>query len=106
MEGRRRRLRVERQRRDENSATRANATTSQGKREGGAKASVKRWLVDKGKVRARPPQRHFKEKTLAVRGLEELFFQLCCCVSFWFWREIGFGFTYYPLQASAPASFF
>ncbi len=22
-------------------------------------------------------------------------FQLCCCVSFWFWREIGFGFTYY-----------
>ncbi len=22
------------------------------------------------------------------------FFQLCCCVSFWFWREIGFGFTY------------
>jgi hypothetical protein len=26
--------------------------------------------------------------------LEELFFQLCCCVSFWFWREIGFGFTY------------
>ncbi len=32
--------------------------------------------------------------TLASRGLEELFFQLCCCVSFWFWREIGFGFTY------------
>jgi hypothetical protein len=24
----------------------------------------------------------------------EHFFQLCCCVSFWFWREIGFGFTY------------
>ncbi len=23
------------------------------------------------------------------------FFQLCCCVSFWFWREISFGFTYY-----------
>ncbi len=20
---------------------------------------------------------------------------LCCCVSFWFWREIGFGCTYY-----------
>jgi hypothetical protein len=35
-----------------------------------------------------------KEFTLASRGLEELFFQLCCCVSFWFWREIGFGFTY------------
>ncbi len=32
--------------------------------------------------------------TLAVRGLEELFFQLCCCVSFLSWREIGFGFTY------------
>ncbi len=28
------------------------------------------------------------------RGLEELFFQLCCCVSFWFWWEIGFDFTY------------
>ncbi len=33
--------------------------------------------------------------TLAVRGLEEPFFQLCCCVSvFWFWQEIGFGVTY------------
>ncbi len=20
---------------------------------------------------------------------------MCCCVRFWFWREIGFGFTYY-----------
>ncbi len=36
--------------------------------------------------------------TLALRGLEELFFQLCCCVSFWFWREIGFGFIYYVLM--------
>ncbi len=25
------------------------------------------------------------------------FFQLCCCVNFWFWREICFGFTYYYL---------
>ncbi len=33
--------------------------------------------------------------TLASRGLEESFFQLCCCVSFLFWREIGFGCTYY-----------
>jgi hypothetical protein len=33
-------------------------------------------------------------QTLAARGLEELFFQLCCCVSFWFWWEIGFCFTY------------
>ncbi len=31
----------------------------------------------------------------ASRGLEEPFFQLCCCVSFWFCREIGFGCTYY-----------
>jgi hypothetical protein len=34
------------------------------------------------------------KETLAALGLEELFFQLCCCVSLWFWREIGFGFTY------------
>jgi hypothetical protein len=34
------------------------------------------------------------QDTLAACGLEELFFQLCFCVSFWFWREIGFGFTY------------
>ncbi len=33
--------------------------------------------------------------TLASRGLEEPFFQFCCCVSFMFWREIGFGCTYY-----------
>ncbi len=32
--------------------------------------------------------------TLAALGLEELFFQFCCCVSFLFWWEIGFGFTY------------
>ncbi len=29
--------------------------------------------------------------TLAGCGLEELFFQLCCHVSFWFWWEIVFG---------------
>ncbi len=23
------------------------------------------------------------------------FFRLCCCVSFWFWQEIGFGFIYF-----------
>ncbi len=33
--------------------------------------------------------------TLAAGGLEEPFFQLCCCVSFLFWWEIEFGFTYY-----------
>jgi hypothetical protein len=36
-----------------------------------------------------------ESNTLATRGLEEAVFQLCCCVSFLFWREIGFGFTYY-----------
>ncbi len=38
------------------------------------------------------------EYTLAARGLEELFFQLCCCVSFWLWQEIGFSFIYYVLM--------
>jgi hypothetical protein len=33
--------------------------------------------------------------TLALRGLVEPFFQLCCCVSSLFWQEIGFGCTYY-----------
>jgi hypothetical protein len=33
-------------------------------------------------------------ETLAARGLEEIFFQLWFCVSFWSWLEIGFGFTY------------
>jgi hypothetical protein len=36
-----------------------------------------------------------ESNTLATCGLEEPFFQLCCCVSFLFWREIGFGFTHY-----------
>jgi hypothetical protein len=36
--------------------------------------------------------------SLAARELEELFFQLGCCVSFWFWQEIGFGFIYYVLM--------
>ncbi len=31
----------------------------------------------------------------------ETFFQLCCCVSFWFWREICFGFTYYYLRTQS-----
>ena len=39
--------------------------------------------------------RGLEEPAHASRGLEEPLFQLCCCVSFWFWREIGFGFTYY-----------
>ncbi len=36
--------------------------------------------------------------TLAAQGLAELFFQLCCLVSFWFWQEIGFGFHTYVLR--------
>ncbi len=28
-------------------------------------------------------------------GWRNLFFQLCCCFNFLFWREIGFGCTYY-----------
>ncbi len=28
------------------------------------------------------------------------FFQLCCCVSFWFWWEIGFGCTYLCTQST------
>ncbi len=39
--------------------------------------------------------RGLEEPAYALRGLEEPCFQLCCCVSFLFWREIGFGFTYY-----------
>ncbi len=35
-----------------------------------------------------------KLHTLSARGLEKFFFQLWFCVSFWFWQEIGFGFTY------------
>ncbi len=40
-------------------------------------------------------QNHRWRNTLATHGLEEPFFQLSCCVSIWFWWEIGFGFTYY-----------
>ncbi len=39
--------------------------------------------------------RGLEEPAHASRGLAEPFFQLCCCVSFWFWREIGVGCTYY-----------
>ena len=41
--------------------------------------------------------RGMEEPAHASRGLDEFFLQLFCCVSFWFWREIGFGFTYYYL---------
>jgi hypothetical protein len=39
--------------------------------------------------------RGLEEPAHALRGLEESFLHLCCCVSFWFWQEIGFGCTYY-----------
>ncbi len=39
--------------------------------------------------------RELEESAHASRGLEEPFFQLCCCISFWFWQEIDFGCTYY-----------
>ncbi len=38
--------------------------------------------------------RGLEEPAHASRGLEDFFLQLCCCVSFWFWREIGFSFTH------------
>ncbi len=38
--------------------------------------------------------RGLEEPAHALRGQEELFFQLCCCVSFWLWRELGFDFIY------------
>jgi hypothetical protein len=67
MGGRRWRLHIKRQQRDENGATRANSTTSQGKQEGGAKASVAQWQVGEGKVRARPPQRQLEVGGYAMR---------------------------------------
>jgi hypothetical protein len=36
-------------------------------------------------------------------GWRNFFFQLCCFVSFWFWREIDFSFTYlrtFPVRGS------
>ncbi len=49
MGGKRQKLCIKRQRRVENGAMKATATTSQGKREGGTKASVTRWWVDEDK---------------------------------------------------------
>jgi hypothetical protein len=54
MEGRRQRLHFERQQLDENGATRGDATTSQVKQEGSAKATVTQWWINKSKVRASP----------------------------------------------------
>jgi hypothetical protein len=43
--------------------------------------------------------------TLAAHGLEESFFQLCCCVSFLVVVEIVLGDTYLPYQL-CPCVFF
>ncbi len=43
--------------------------------------------------------------TLAARGLEEHFFQLCCCVSFLVVAEIVLGVTYLPYQLWCCPSF-
>jgi hypothetical protein len=37
-------------------------------------------------------------KTLAAGGLEDLFPQLCCCVSVWFWQEIVLVLHTYVLR--------
>ena len=42
--------------------------------------------------------RGLEEPAHASRGLEEPFFQLCCCVSVVFWWEIGFGIKYILLM--------
>jgi hypothetical protein len=74
MGGRWQRLRIERQQCDENGAARANATTSQGKQEGGAKASVTQWQIDEGKVWARPPQWRLEVGCGAIRqDFEEIY---------------------------------
>ncbi len=44
--------------------------------------------------------------TLAVCGLEEIFFHLCCCVSFRLWQEIVLGGTYLPYQLCRCVFFF
>ena len=41
--------------------------------------------------------RGLEEPAHASRGLEEPFFQLCCRISFWFWREKGFGLNMHVL---------
>ncbi len=42
--------------------------------------------------------------TLATRGLEELFFQLWFCVSFWFWQEVPTSLG--PIYSQAKSNIF
>ncbi len=44
-----------------------------------------------------------RRRHLLRMGWRNPFFRLCCCVSFLFWREIGFGFTYYLCTQSTIA---
>ncbi len=53
--------------------------------------------TDTGQTASTLASRGLEEPAHASRGMDEFFLQLFCCVSFWFWREIGFGFTYYYL---------
>ena len=46
-----------------------------------------------------------QEKTLAAHGLEELFFQLCCCVSFLVMAENSFR-CYLPTIPVVPLCLF
>ncbi len=46
------------------------------------------------------------EKHIATRGLEEPFFQLCCCVSFLVVAEIVLGDTYLSYQLCRCVFFF
>ena len=71
-------------------------------------ALTDRWMDRESNTLA---SRGLEEPAHALRGLEEPFFQLCCCVSFWFWREIGFGFyillcTWSTIQLWCCVSFF
>ncbi len=64
---------------------------------------LKRTSFHPGTVKNQPAHSIFlcrDENTLTSCGLEKLFLQLCCCVSFWFWWEIGFGVTYLCTQST------
>ena len=60
-----------------------------------AKEGLLAVIIFRNLIVATLASRGLEEPAHASRGLEELFLRLCCCDSFLFWREIGFGFTYY-----------
>jgi hypothetical protein len=59
-----------------------------------AHATRSKFLHSTSAPRQQHPQSKIQSYTLAARGLEELFSSCDFFVSFWFWRETGFGFTY------------